>query len=79
MVRALLLSPPRPDQLATLRCRVERALQDALDAAALLVAFLDDLDGDADLEDDGTAEPALAALVTGEAQARWAGYEGVAA
>ncbi|MFY9292723.1 MAG: hypothetical protein WAP03_18815 [Methylorubrum rhodinum] len=72
------LSACRPDQ-SGLRHRIERALEEALDTAARLIAFLDDLDGDPDTEDDGTAEPALAALVTGDAQIRWAGFEGDAA
>ncbi|MEH3118872.1 MAG: hypothetical protein PGN25_15105 [Methylorubrum populi] len=70
---------PRPVDRAALRRRVELAIEQALDAAACLIAFLDDIDGDADAEDDGTAEPRLAALIAGDAQIRWAGFEGEAA
>lgn len=77
--RVLSFPAPQPPGRAALRRRIERALQDALDAASLLVAYLDVLDGDPDAEDDGTAEPALAALVTGDAQIRWTGFEGGAA
>ncbi|CAO4179475.1 hypothetical protein EEDFHM_03526 [Methylorubrum populi] len=69
----------RPVDRAALRRRVELAIDQALDATARLIVFLDDLDGDADVEDDGIAEPMLAALVTGDAQIRWAGFDGEAA
>lgn len=78
MSAVLAVSPRRPDQ-SGLRHRIERALEEALDTAARLIAFLDDLDGDPDTEDDGTAEPTLAALVTSDTQTRWAGFEGGAA
>ena len=64
---------------AGLRRSVETAIEQALDAAAHLIAFLDDLDGNAETEDDGTAELRLAALITGDAQTRWAGFAGEAA
>ncbi|EHP78309.1 hypothetical protein [Methylorubrum extorquens] len=64
---------------ASLRRSVEIAIEQALDATARLIAFLDDLDGDAEAEDDGLAEPMLAALITGDAQTRWAGFAGEAA
>lgn len=67
------------DQRASLRRHIETAIEQALDATARLIAFLDDLDGDADAEDDGLAEPTLAALIAGDAQIRWAGFEGEAA
>lgn len=69
----------RPVDRAALRRRFELAIEQALDAAARLIALLDDLDGDADAEDDGLAEPTLAALIAGDAQIRWAGFEGEAA
>lgn len=69
----------RPVDRAALRRHVERAIEQALDATARLIAFLDDIDGDAEAEDDGLAEPPLAALITGDAQIRWAGFEGEAA
>ncbi|MBB2961194.1 hypothetical protein [Methylobacterium sp. R2-1] len=69
----------RPVDRTALRRRVELAIEQALDATARLIAFLDVLDGDADAEDDDTAEPTLAALITGDAQIRWAGFDGEAA
>lgn len=69
----------RPVDRAALRRRVEIAIEQALDATARLIAFLDDIDGDAEAEDDGTAEPALAAMLPTDAQIRWAGFEGEAA
>lgn len=62
-----------------LRRRVELAVEQTLEATARLIAILDSLDGDGDAEDDGTAEPVLAALITGDAQIRWAGFDGEAA
>ncbi|WP_246689647.1 hypothetical protein [Methylobacterium sp. WL116] len=41
---------------------IEEAAQSALDTADSLLAILDRMDGDADAEDGGDAEPALAAL-----------------
>lgn len=64
---------------ASLRRSVEIAIEQAFDVTARLIAFLDDLDGDAEVEDDRLAEPTLAALITGDAQIRWAGFEGEAA
>ena len=46
---------------ATLRASLEEAAQIALDAADRIIAVLDHMDGDADLEDGGDAEPSLAA------------------
>ena len=46
---------------AALRASLEEAAQTALDAADRIIAVLDSLDGDADLEDGGDAEPSLAA------------------
>lgn len=79
MASILAFSPHPTVRCDVLRNRIERALEEALDTAARLIAYLDDLDGDPDAEDDGTAEPVLAALVTGDAQTRWAGFEGGAA
>ncbi|MDV2986367.1 UNVERIFIED_CONTAM: hypothetical protein Q9R58_18775 [Methylobacteriaceae bacterium AG10] len=73
------LIPRRSVDQAALRRRVELALEQALDATARLIAFLDDIDGDAEAEDDGAAEPTLASLIAGDAQNRWAGFEGEAA
>ena len=46
---------------AALRASLEEAAQTALDAADRIIAVLDRMDGDADHEDDGYAEPSLAA------------------
>ena len=45
----------------TLRASLEEAAQVALDAANRIIAVLDRMDGDPDLEDSADAEPALAA------------------
>lgn len=79
MAQVCILHPTRPVDRATLRRRVELAIEQALDSASRLIAFLDDLDGDVEAEDDGIAEPSLAAMVVTDAQIRWAGYEGEAA
>ena len=52
--------PPAPSQAETRRV-IEEAAQAALDTADNLLAILDRMDGDADAEDGGDAEPALAA------------------
>ena len=44
-----------------LRASLEEAAQTALDAADRIIALLDRIDGDTDLEDGGDAEPSLAA------------------
>ncbi|AIQ91159.1 hypothetical protein [Methylobacterium oryzae] len=49
--------PTSPDT----RTRIEGALALALDAVDHLVAALDEIDGDPDLEDGGDAEPSLGA------------------
>ena len=46
---------------AALRDQIEAGAQAALDLADQLIGLLDRADGDADLEDGGDAEPALAA------------------
>lgn len=45
----------------SLRASLEEAAQVALDAADRIIAVLDRMDGDIDLEDGGDAEPTLAA------------------
>ena len=51
----------RPLAGADLRASLEEAAQTALDAADRIIAVLDRMDGDADHEDNGDAEPSLAA------------------
>jgi hypothetical protein len=46
---------------ADLRASLEEAAQITLDAADRIIAMLDGMDGDTDLEDGGDAEPSLAA------------------
>jgi hypothetical protein len=46
---------------SALRASLEEAAQTALDAADRIIAVLDRMDGDADLEDGGDAESSLAA------------------
>ncbi len=58
--------PTAPEALpplagADLRASLEEAAQTALDAADRIIAVLDRMDGDADHEDGGDAEPSLAA------------------
>lgn len=52
---------PEPLNGLTLRASLEEAAQVALDAADRIIAVLDRMDGDTDLEDGGDAEPSLAA------------------
>ncbi|MCJ2104363.1 hypothetical protein MKK70_02980 [Methylobacterium sp. E-041] len=52
--------PPAPSPAETRRM-IEEAAQSALDTADSLLAILDRIDGDADIEGDGEAEPSLAA------------------
>ncbi|MCJ2068528.1 hypothetical protein MKK75_06870 [Methylobacterium sp. J-030] len=52
---------PAPLAGPELRASLEEAAQIALDAADRIIAVLDSMDGDADLEDGGDAEPSLAA------------------
>jgi hypothetical protein len=56
-------APSVPESLteAEIRARVEAIAEAALDAADDIIALLDRMDGDADLKDDGDAEPSLAA------------------
>ncbi|MCJ2116526.1 hypothetical protein MKK65_08020 [Methylobacterium sp. J-001] len=58
--------PAAPEALeplagAALRASLEEAAQVALDAADRIIAVLDRMDGDTDLEDGADAEPSLAA------------------
>ncbi|MCJ2070856.1 hypothetical protein MKK75_19025 [Methylobacterium sp. J-030] len=55
-----IVSPP-PLTGPALRASLEEAAQIALDAADRIIAVLDGIDGDADLEDGADAEPSLAA------------------
>ncbi|SFM92771.1 hypothetical protein [Methylobacterium pseudosasicola] len=52
---------PEPLAGAALRASLEAAAQVALDAADRIIAVLDRMDGDTDLEDGADAEPSLAA------------------
>ncbi|MCJ2072450.1 hypothetical protein MKK75_27280, partial [Methylobacterium sp. J-030] len=52
---------PEPLAGAALRASLEEAAQTALDAADRIIAVLDRMDGDADLEDGADDEPFLAA------------------
>jgi hypothetical protein len=52
---------PAPLTGAALRASLEEAVQTALDAADRIIAVLDSMDGDADHEEGGDAEPSLAA------------------
>ncbi|MCJ2120057.1 hypothetical protein MKK65_26380 [Methylobacterium sp. J-001] len=56
-------APEIPEPLAgpALRASLEEAAQVALDAADRIIAVLDRMDGDTDLEDGADAEPSLAA------------------
>ena len=58
-VTADIRSEPLAD--AALRASLEEAAQVALDAADCIIAVLDRMDGDPDLEDGADAEPSLAA------------------
>ncbi|SFN00441.1 hypothetical protein [Methylobacterium pseudosasicola] len=55
------LEIPEPLAGGALRASLEEAAQVALDAADRIIAVLDRMDGDADLEDGADAEPSLAA------------------
>ena len=52
---------PEPGTAPTLRVRIEAAAEVAVDTAERLIAILNQMDGDADLEPDADAEPSLAA------------------
>lgn len=53
------------------RTRIEGALALALDAVDHLVAALDEIDGDPDLEEGGDAEPSLGAPESHASQVVW--------
>ncbi|MEH3117082.1 MAG: hypothetical protein PGN25_05590 [Methylorubrum populi] len=73
-IRAMRADEPASDYTRLLELR--KAISDRIEAD---LALLDAIDGDPDFEDGGDAEPAMAALVGGESQSRWAGIEGGAA
>ena len=64
-------TPIASDQPET-RAALELALEKTLDAVDYLVAQLDRLDGDPDLEAAGDEEPSLAAPTGGPSQVLWA-------
>ncbi|WP_182179519.1 hypothetical protein [Methylobacterium radiotolerans] len=61
----------RPQPVANERTRIEGALALALDVVDHLVAALDIIDGDPDLEDGGDAEPSLGAPEGHVSQVVW--------
>ena len=67
--RAAVQRPPCPEDL---RAALVVALEKVFDTAEHLMGQLDVLDGDADREDDGTAEPSLGAPIGGVSQIPWA-------
>ncbi|MHC2108352.1 hypothetical protein [Methylobacterium sp. CM6246] len=62
---------PKPTRALDTRTRIEGALALALDAVDHLVAALDEVDGDPDLEDGGDAEPSLGAPEGHASQIVW--------
>ena len=70
--RAAAPQPAEPLSASDLRSRLEEAAQTALDAADKIIAALDHIDGDADLEPDADAEPSLAAPEGQMSQVGWA-------
>ena len=62
--------PPPPSSAET-RTMIEEAAVVALDTAERLLAILDALDGDADQEDGGDAEPSLGAPEGHDRQVPW--------
>lgn len=62
---------PRPARMPDTRTRIEGALALALDAVDHLVAALDEIDGDPDIEDGGDAEPSLGAPEGHVSQVVW--------
>ncbi|MBY0362330.1 MAG: hypothetical protein K2X45_10520 [Phreatobacter sp.] len=56
---------------AEFRRQIEEAAQAALDTADRLIALLDRIEGDADREDDGDAEPSLGAPENHASQIVW--------
>lgn len=62
---------PAPPPALDMRQRIEEAAQAALDTADRLIAILDRMDGDADREDGGDAEPSLGAPEAHASQVTW--------
>lgn len=62
---------PKPARMPDTRTRIEGALALALDAVDHLVAALDEIDGDPDLEEGGDAEPSLGAPEGHASQIVW--------
>lgn len=76
MAEILTFQPrPRPaaprDAQAAFREQIEVAAQAALDTADKLIAILNEMDGDPDLEDGGDAEPSLGAPEGHASQIVW--------
>lgn len=61
----------KPARMPDTRTRIEGALALALDAVDHLVAALDEIDGDPDLEEGGDAEPSLGAPENHASQVVW--------
>ncbi|WP_020091270.1 hypothetical protein [Methylobacterium sp. 285MFTsu5.1] len=61
----------KPARMPDTRTRIEGALALALDCVENLVAVLDEMDGDPDLEDGADAEPSLGAPEGHESQVVW--------
>lgn len=62
---------PKLPRVPDTRTRIEGALALALDAVDHLVAALDEIEGDPDLEDGGDAEPSLGAPEGHASQVVW--------
>lgn len=62
---------PMPPSPAETRRAIEEAAQAALDTADRLLAILDRMDGDAEAEDGGDAEPDLGAPEGHDSQVTW--------
>lgn len=71
------MNRPHAPRSADPNALLRRQISASLEAVDRLVLLLDALDGDPDAEDDGSAEPALAALVNEGAPQRWAGFDDV--
>ncbi len=61
----------KPARMPDTRTRIEGALALALDAVDNLVAVLDEMDGDPDLEEGADAEPSLGAPEDHSSQIIW--------
>ncbi|TGD91407.1 hypothetical protein [Methylobacterium nonmethylotrophicum] len=62
---------PRPAPAVTFREQIEVAAQAALDTADKLIAILNEMDGDPDLEDGADDEPSLGAPEGHDSQVIW--------